>query len=101
MLIRIFLLSALLTLASCSHYDCYKYDEKSAREIEIILNELPVGPLSHELFILGECKIKPAIPVLEKYLDDTRVSHHALHKGMSLSYIAKISIEKISNETGK
>lgn len=93
---RIILFSCICVSVSCGQNDCNKFQGKRSQEIGSMLSDMPVGPLSHELFILGDCKIKAAIPILEQYLDDPRVSHHALHKGMSLSQIAEGSIRKIS-----
>lgn len=86
----------LLAISGCSSEDpCVKYGDKSAAQISTLLEGMDTVPLSHELYILGECKILNSVPVLEPYTSDVRITHHALHKGMTIGYIARVSIKKM------
>jgi hypothetical protein len=70
----------------------------NSADIKEFLLGMEKSKLAHEIFIFGECKTHAALPVLELYLDDERVNHHALHKGMTISYLARGAIEKIQDE---
>lgn len=89
---------ALLILISCTGYgnECSKYNNMSSFEIDQLLSKMDKTPLSHEIYLLGECRVQSALPVLNKYIDDKRVTHHALHKGMTIGNIARGAIAKVT-----
>lgn len=86
----------ILAISGCRAEDpCVKYSDKSAEQISTLLESMDTVSLSHELYILGECKISNSVPALEPYTSDVRITHHALHKGMTIGHIARGSIKKI------
>ena len=91
--ILIFLLSV-----SCKHIDCDSSKYATQEEIELFLASLDVSLLQRELYIIGECKNRVALPVLRGYSNDVRIGHHALHKGISIGHIAQGAINKINGE---
>ncbi|MFT7056582.1 MAG: hypothetical protein ACJAR3_002218 [Roseivirga sp.] len=85
---------------SCSSavIDCENLKGFTSKEIDIKLSSMDKTSLSHEIYTLGECKNQAAIPVLKKYINDERMTHHMLHKGMSIGYLAQGSIERINGK---
>ena len=91
------ILMLLLLLTGCNSTNaCEKYNGLSSEQIREMFAGMEITQLSHELYLLGECNVKNAMPLLEEYASDKRITHHALHKGMTLGYIASGSIKKIN-----
>lgn len=89
------ILSLFIVSVCNAETSCEKYNTMSTEQISESLAGLEKVQLSHELYLLGECRVERSIPLLEKYIDDARITHHIRHKGMSIGYIAKQSIRKI------
>ncbi len=94
----LYITSILLLSTAAQAMNCDDLNSTSSKEIESFLSSLDKSSLQRELYKLGGCKNKVALPALQKYVDDVRIGHHALHKGMSIGYIAKGSIKRISGE---
>ena len=77
---------------------CEKYKGKSTDQINFLLSKMDTAELSHEIYLLGECKIENSLPLLERYSSDKRITHHVRHKGMTIGKIAKSAINKIHSQ---
>jgi len=78
---------------------CHTFRNKSPEEIKIFLKNLDKNEQAHMIYIAGECKVIDAIPALIDFLEDNRITHHPLHKGMAINYISGQSLIKILNVT--
>ncbi len=86
-------------IVSCSTTgECSKYQNVSFQDLESSFEKHTVANKAHELYLFGHCEVVVAKPILERYKDSKTINHHAQHKGMSLGYIASISIEKLANK---
>ena len=95
MIARVFL-SFFLFLEGCSSVDnCSEINKINGVDIEKYLMVDEKSELVTRIHSLKECKKVEAIPYLEKYIDDVRVTHILMYKGMTIGRVAKGVIEKL------
>lgn len=95
--IKIELIVALcFLLSSCSsQIECNKFTELTLQGLESEFKTLAIADQAHELYLYGQCAVDTAKPILERFKDSQKVSHHLQHKGMSLGEIASKSLGKL------
>jgi len=99
MIYKLLLLSFIL--GGCNMFktqNCDNINNMTKTEIKNYLNIDSKNELVMRIYQLGECKKIEAIPYIETFTEDVRITHLMKFKGMSVGYIAKKSIEKIQKE---
>ncbi len=95
MIVRV-LLCFFLFLGGCESVDnCKEVNRISGVDIENYLMVDEKNELVSRIHSLKECKKVEAIPYLKKYIDDVRVTHILMYKGMTIGKVTKGVIEKL------
>lgn len=81
--------------------NCAKINNMSHIEIKKYLSIDEKYTLVIRIDELGQCGNKNAIPELERFKDDPRISHIPKFKGLSIAKIAKGAIKRIEDRHDK
>ena len=81
--------------------NCAKINNMSRIEIKKYLSVDEKYTLVIRIDELGQCGNKNAIPELERFKDDPRISHIPKFKGLSIAKIAKGAIKRIEDRHDK
>lgn len=92
------LISLLALCSSCTRYECDLYTQLSQEDINIAFVSMQGDKktLAKIIFELGECRMKNAVSPLINKLEDRRIVHHIKFKGMTIGYMANVSLKKIT-----
>jgi Fe2+ or Zn2+ uptake regulation protein len=94
-LIFVLFLFILISASCSSNNECGKFKGLEFTDLESMIMKANRAEQAHELYLYGECKLIISKPILKHFEKSKIINHHALHKGMSLGYIASISLKKI------